>query len=42
MDEERPRFEPSAEERDRLAGRFFAAATSSDVEALVKLLADDP
>lgn len=39
--EQRPRFEPSAEERDRLANRFFAAATDGDVDALVELLAED-
>ena len=38
---ERPRFESSPEERDRLAQRFFAAVTEGDVDGLVKLLADD-
>lgn len=38
---ERPRFESSPEERDRLAQRFFAAVTDGDVDGLVQLLADD-
>ena len=38
---ERPRFDPSPEERERLAARFFAAVTSGDVEGLVQVLADD-
>jgi RNA polymerase sigma-70 factor, ECF subfamily len=38
---ERPRFESSPEERDRLAQRFFAAVTDGDVGGLVQLLADD-
>ena len=38
---ERPRFESSPEERDRLAERFFAAVTDGDVDGLVRLLADD-
>ena len=37
----RPRFDPSPEERERLAERFFAAVTSGDVEGLVQVLADD-
>ncbi len=37
---ERPRFEPSAEQRDRLADRFFAAL-EGDVGELEALLADD-
>ena len=41
IEQHRPRFEPSAEERDRLANRFFAAATDGDLEALVELLAED-
>ncbi|HEX2266779.1 MAG TPA: sigma factor-like helix-turn-helix DNA-binding protein, partial [Actinomycetota bacterium] len=41
IDEQRPRFEPSAEERDRIANQFFAAATDGDVDALVELLAED-
>lgn len=38
---ERPRFDPSPEERDRLAERFFAAVTAGDVDGLVRVLADD-
>ena len=38
---ERPRFESSPEERDRLARMFFAAVTEGDVDGLVRLLADD-
>ena len=38
---ERPRFDPSPEERERLAERFFAAVTVGDVEGLVQVLADD-
>ncbi len=38
---ERPRFDPSPEERDRLAERFFAAVTLGDVDGLVQVLADD-
>ena len=38
---ERPRFDPSPEERERLAERFFAAVTEGDVEGLVQVLADD-
>jgi RNA polymerase sigma-70 factor (ECF subfamily) len=38
---ERPRFESSPEERDRLARQFFAAVTDGDVDGLVQLLADD-
>jgi RNA polymerase sigma-70 factor, ECF subfamily len=41
VDERRPRFESSREERDRLAERFFAAAEASDREALTELLAPD-
>jgi RNA polymerase sigma-70 factor (ECF subfamily) len=37
----RPRFDASAEDRDRLAARFFAAFEHGDVDALVDLLADD-
>jgi RNA polymerase sigma-70 factor (ECF subfamily) len=37
----RPRFEPSREERDRLADRFVAAVSVGDVDGLVRLLADD-
>jgi RNA polymerase sigma-70 factor (ECF subfamily) len=38
---ERPRFDPSPEERERLAERFFAAVTMGDVDGLVQVLADD-
>ena len=38
---ERPRFDPSPEERERLAERFFAAVTLGDVDGLVAALADD-
>jgi RNA polymerase sigma-70 factor (ECF subfamily) len=37
----RPRFEPSAQARDELARRFFAACEEGDTEALLQLLADD-
>jgi RNA polymerase sigma-70 factor (ECF subfamily) len=36
-----PRFEASAEERDELAGRFFAACTEGDMDGLLELLAAD-
>ena len=38
---EKPRFETSREQRDRLAQRFFAAFTDGDVDGLVGMLADD-
>ena len=38
---ERPRFDPSPEERERLAERFFAAVREGDVDGLVQVLADD-
>jgi RNA polymerase sigma-70 factor (ECF subfamily) len=41
IDEGRPRFEASREEREELARRFFAAAQLGDREALVELLAAD-
>jgi SnoaL-like domain len=41
VDERRPRFETSREQRDRLAQRFFAAAEGGDLGALEALLADD-
>jgi RNA polymerase sigma-70 factor (ECF subfamily) len=41
VDERRPRFEPSREQRDELARRFFAAAQEGDLEGLERLLADD-
>ena len=36
-----PRFEASREERERLAERFFAAATAKDADAVAELLAPD-
>ena len=41
VDERRPRFETSREERDRLAERFFAAASAKDPDALAELIAPD-
>jgi RNA polymerase sigma-70 factor (TIGR02957 family) len=41
VEERRPRFEASREQRDELAGRFFAAAQEGDLEALEALLAHD-
>ncbi len=41
VEERRPRFETSRQERDRLAERFFAAATTNDPEALAEILAPD-
>jgi RNA polymerase sigma-70 factor (TIGR02957 family) len=41
VQERRPRFESSREERDRLAERFFAAAAEKDREAMTRLLAPD-
>jgi RNA polymerase sigma-70 factor (ECF subfamily) len=41
VDERRPRFETSREERDKLARRFFAAAQDGDVDGLRDLLAED-
>ena len=41
VDEERPRFEASREQRDELARRFFAAARDGDVDGLRELLAED-
>lgn len=37
----RPRFDPSPERREELAGRFLAAAQDGDTAALVELLATD-
>ena len=37
----RPRFEPSREQREELAERFFAAARDGDLPALEALLAED-
>jgi len=41
VDEGRPRFEASRQQRDELARRFFAAAEQGDTEALVEMLAAD-
>ena len=37
----RPRFQPSGEERARLANRFLAAARDGDLRGLEELLAED-
>ncbi len=37
----KPRFQPSREDRERLATRFLAAAQNGDLRALEDLLADD-
>lgn len=37
----RPRFEVSADRKDELAARFFAAAERGDIDGLVELLAED-
>ena len=41
VEEHKPRFEASREQREELADRFFAAAQEGDVEGLEALLADD-
>jgi RNA polymerase sigma-70 factor (ECF subfamily) len=41
VDEGRPRFEASRQQRDELARRFFAAAEQGNTEALVEMLAAD-
>ena len=41
VDEGRPRFQTSQEQRDELAQRFFAAVRDGDIGALETLLADD-
>ena len=41
VNQRRPRFEPSREQRERLARRFFAAAQDGDLGALEELLAHD-
>jgi RNA polymerase sigma-70 factor (TIGR02957 family) len=41
VDERRPRFEVTREERERLADRFFAAVEDGDVKALETMLAED-
>jgi RNA polymerase sigma-70 factor (TIGR02957 family) len=41
VEERRPRFEASREQREELATRFFAAAEAGDLEGLEELLAHD-
>jgi Sigma-70, region 4/SnoaL-like domain len=41
VEERRPRFEASREQREELANRFFAATEDGDLEALEQLLAHD-
>jgi RNA polymerase sigma factor (sigma-70 family) len=41
VEQRRPRFEPSRQQRERLARRFFAAARDGDLGALEELLAHD-
>jgi RNA polymerase sigma-70 factor (ECF subfamily) len=41
IDEHKPRFEASREEKERLAARFFAAVQDGDLDALVEMLAAD-
>jgi RNA polymerase sigma-70 factor (ECF subfamily) len=41
VDARRPRFEPSREQREALAARFFAAVREGDLDGLLELLADD-
>src|SRR5262245_55965372 len=41
VDERRPRFEPSREQRDELTKRFVAALQQGETEPLVALLAED-
>jgi RNA polymerase sigma-70 factor (ECF subfamily) len=41
VDENRPRFEASRRERERLADRFFEAVGEGDMDGLVELLAAD-
>jgi RNA polymerase sigma-70 factor, ECF subfamily len=41
VDDKKPRFEASREERERLAARFFDAVTDGNVDALVEMLAAD-
>jgi RNA polymerase sigma-70 factor (TIGR02957 family) len=41
VEERRPRFEASREQREQLANRFFAAAEEGDLEGLEELLAHD-
>jgi RNA polymerase sigma-70 factor (TIGR02957 family) len=41
VDEGRPRFEATREQREKLADRFFAAVGEGDVKALEEMLAED-
>jgi RNA polymerase sigma-70 factor (ECF subfamily) len=41
IEEQKPRFEASREQKERLAARFFAAVQDGDVDALVEMLAAD-
>jgi RNA polymerase sigma-70 factor, ECF subfamily len=41
VDEGRPRFEASRQQRDELVQRFFAAAEEGNIDALVEMLAAD-
>jgi RNA polymerase sigma-70 factor (TIGR02957 family) len=41
VEEHRPRYEATPEERDELAGRFLAAARDGELEELESLLAED-
>jgi RNA polymerase sigma-70 factor (TIGR02957 family) len=41
VDERRPRFEATREQREKLADRFFAAVGDGDVKALENMLAED-
>jgi RNA polymerase sigma-70 factor (TIGR02957 family) len=41
IDDDRPRFDASREQRDRLAEQFLAAVGSGDMAGLERLLADD-
>jgi RNA polymerase sigma factor (sigma-70 family) len=41
VEERRPRFEATREQREQLAARFFAAAEEGDLEGLEELLAHD-
>ncbi|MDP2710686.1 MAG: RNA polymerase sigma-70 factor [Solirubrobacteraceae bacterium] len=41
VEQQRPRFEASREQRDELATRFFAAAEEGDLQGLEELLAHD-
>jgi RNA polymerase sigma-70 factor (ECF subfamily) len=41
IEAEKPRFEASRQERDRLAEQFFAAVGDGNVDELVNMLADD-